>query len=227
MSKQNDLNNIKSGKRQLLTHKLIGNKIPRRGGAFSPPIGRFLMKLMGWKSVGNLPNVKKAVLLALPHTSNYDGIYAIPCILALDIDIKLLGKDSLFKYPVLANFFDWVGIIPINRSKRGTVLQASIDKMKNSESMFLGLAPEGTRGYTEKLKTGFYYIAKEAEVPIVPVAMDYKTKEIRFLEPVYATGNFEEDMHNILVQYKGVVPKYPAKMAQVLQDINKDTTSDK
>ncbi|SUD98879.1 1-acyl-sn-glycerol-3-phosphate acyltransferase [Psychrobacter phenylpyruvicus] len=91
-----------------------------------------------------------------------------------------MGKDSLFKYPVLARFFKWAGIIPINRSKKGSVLQATIDRLKSSESLYLGLAPEGTRNYTDKWKTGFYYIAEGAQVPIIPVAMDYKTKEIRF-----------------------------------------------
>ncbi|SJM73031.1 lysophospholipid acyltransferase family protein [Psychrobacter piechaudii] len=210
-----------AAKLKQLTHKSLGDKVPRRGGSISPPIARRLFKLLGWKAVGEIPNVPKAVLLALPHTSNFDGLYAIPLILGLDLDINIMGKDSLFKYPILARFFKWAGIIPINRSKRGTVLQASIDRLKSSESLYLGLAPEGTRDYTDKWKTGFYYIADGAQVPIIPVAMDYKTKEIRFLNPVYTTGDYDKDVMKIVEQYKGVVPKYPEKMSKPLKDINK------
>ena len=204
-----------------IKHSDLGNKVPRRGGRLSPRIGRMVLKALGWKVVGSIPNVPKAVFIGLPHTSNFDGLYAIPMVLGLDLDLKLMGKDSLFKNPMLSKFFKWAGIIPINRSKKGSVLQATIDQMKASDSLFLGLAPEGTRGYTDRFKTGFYYIAKEAEVPIVPVAMDYKTKQVRFLTPVYASGDFDADMDKILSQYKGVVPKYPEKMSKPLQDINK------
>lgn len=221
MSNNDISKNTPAAKLKQLTHKSLGDKVPRRGGSISPPIARRLFKLLGWKAVGEIPNVPKAVFLALPHTSNFDGLYAIPLILGLDLDINIMGKDSLFKYPILARFFKWAGIIPINRSKRGTVLQASIDRLKSSESLYLGLAPEGTRDYTDKWKTGFYYIADGAQVPIIPVAMDYKTKEIRFLNPVYTTGDYDKDVMKIVEQYKGVVPKYPEKMSKPLKDINK------
>lgn len=221
MSNNDISKNTPAAKLKQLTHKSLGDKVPRRGGSISPPIARRLFKLLGWKAVGEIPNVPKAVFLALPHTSNFDGLYAIPLILGLDLDINIMGKDSLFKYPILARFFKWAGIIPINRSKRGTVLQASIDRLKSSESLYLGLAPEGTRDYTDKWKTGFYYIADGAQVPIIPVAMDYKTKEIRFLKPVYTTGDYDKDVIKIVEQYKGVVPKYPEKMSKPLKDINK------
>lgn len=221
MSNNDTSKNESAAKLRQLTHKSLGDKVPRRGGSIAPPIARRLFKLMGWRAVGEIPNVPKAVFLALPHTSNFDGLYAIPLVLGLDLDINIMGKDSLFKYPVLARFFKWAGIIPINRSKKGSVLQATIDRLKSSESLYLGLAPEGTRNYTDKWKTGFYYIAEGAQVPIIPVAMDYKTKEIRFLKPVYTTGDYDKDLVKIVEQYKGVVPKYPEKMSKPLRDINK------
>ncbi|MUG32757.1 MULTISPECIES: 1-acyl-sn-glycerol-3-phosphate acyltransferase [Psychrobacter] len=221
MSNTDTSKNTAVAKFKRLTHKDLGDKVPRRGGSVAPPIARALFKLMGWRAVGEIPNVPKAVFLALPHTSNFDGLYAIPLVLGLDLDINIMGKDSLFKYPVLASFFKWAGIIPIDRSKKGTVLQASIHKLKSSKSMYLGLSPEGTRDYTDSWKTGFYYIADGAQVPIVPVAMDYKSKEVRFLTPVYTTGDYEKDVLKIVEQYKGVVPKHPEKMSKPLQDINK------
>ncbi|MGM8872564.1 lysophospholipid acyltransferase family protein [Psychrobacter sp. 2Y5] len=208
-----------------LNRKDLGDLIPKRGGKLAPTIGRLLMKSAGWKTVGTIPNISQAVVLAVPHTSNIDGLYALPCLFALDLKISIMGKHTLFKIPVLAQLIRWLGIIPINREVKGSVLQASIDKFKNNKTLFLGLAPEGTRKYTEKWKTGFYYLAVGANVPILPVALDYHAKEVRFLEPVYPTGNIEEDLPKIYVQYGGVMPYHPERLSQPLQDVNQDFKS--
>ena len=135
--------------------------------------------MLGWDIVGNIPNVKKCVLLAVPHTSNFDGVYAIPTLLALDVDIKILGKKELFKVPVMGKFLKWAGIISIDRQQKGSTLQMTIDRFWQEDQLWLGLAPEGTRDYTESWKTGFYYLALGAKVPILPVAMDYQTKKMK------------------------------------------------
>ena len=215
------MSDTKSTSRRPLTQRKLGDLVPKRGGIVSPLLARRLLKLLGWKVVGDIPNVSQAVFLALPHTSNLDGLYAIPTLLALDLDIKIMGKQSLFKLPVFREFLRWVGIIPINRDAKGSVLQASIDRFKTGKPLFLGLSPEGTRSYTETWKSGFYYIAAGANVPIIPVAMDYKTKEVRFMTPVMPTGDIEADMPKIVQQYKGIVPKHPERLSQPLQDINK------
>jgi len=85
-----------------LNKKDLGNLIPKRGGKLTPKIGRMLMKSAGWKTVGSIPNISQAVVLAVPHTSNIDGIYALPCLFALDLKISIMGKHTLFKIPVLA-----------------------------------------------------------------------------------------------------------------------------
>ncbi|BFM04597.1 hypothetical protein Psyaliredsea_32440 [Psychrobacter alimentarius] len=82
------------------------------------------------------------------------------------------------------------------------------------------MAPEGTRQYTENWKTGFYYLAVGAGVPILPVALDYNTKEVRFLSPVYPSGDINADLPKIYAQYKGVMPKHPERLSQPLQDMN-------
>lgn len=203
-----------------LTRKDLGSEVPRRGGVISPPIANAFLKLLGWKITGSIPNVPKAVYLALPHTSNFDALYSIPTLLSLDLDIKLMGKKSLFKNPVLGRLLRWGGIIPIDRDNKGSVLQSTINHFKTKSKLHLGLAPEGTREYTEKLKTGFYYIALSVGVPIIPVALDYKTKQVRFMSAIYTTGDIESDLAQIISQYKGVVPKHPEKMSKQLQDIN-------
>ncbi len=203
-----------------LSKKHLGDKVPKRGNKFAPVIASALLKASGWRTVGEIPNISQAVVLALPHTSNVDGIYAIPSLFALDIKISIMGKHTLFKVPVFAQLLNWIGVIPIDRGNKGSVLQASIDKFKTGEPLFLGLSPEGTRQYTESWKTGFYYLAVGAGVPILPVAMDYNTKEIRFMSLVYPTGDIEADLPKIYSQYKGVLPRHLARLSQPLQDIN-------
>ena len=203
-----------------LSKKHLGDKVPKRGNKFAPVIASALLKASGWRTVGEIPNISQAVVLALPHTSNVDGIYAIPSLFVLDIKISIMGKHTLFKVPVFAQLLNWIGVIPIDRGNKGSVLQASIDKFKTGEPLFLGLSPEGTRQYTESWKTGFYYLAVGAGVPILPVAMDYNTKEIRFMSLVYPTGDIEADLPKIYSQYKGVLPRHLERLSQPLQDIN-------
>lgn len=203
-----------------LSKKQLGNLVPKRGNRFAPSIASALLKGAGWRTVGEIPNIPQAVVLALPHTSNVDGIYAIPSLFALDLKISIMGKHTLFKVPVFAQLLKWLGVIPIDRGNKGSVLQASIDKFKTGKPLFLGLAPEGTRQYTKDWKTGFYYLAVGAGVPILPIAMDYKTREIRFMSPIYPTGDIEADLPKIYAQYRGVVPRHPERLSQPLQDIN-------
>lgn len=198
----------------------MGDLVPRRGNKVAPIIASAMLKAAGWRTVGEIPNIPQAVVLALPHTSNVDGVYAIPSLFALDLKISIMGKHTLFKVPVLAQLLRWMGIIPIDRDNKGSVLQASIDKFKTGEPLFLGLSPEGTRKYTKEWKTGFYYLAVGANVPILPVALDYKTKEIRFMSLVYPTGDILGDLQKIYNQYQGVVPRYPERLSQPLQDVN-------
>ena len=205
----------------ILSKKHLGNLVPRRGNKAAPIIASALLKAAGWRTVGEIPNIPQAVVLALPHTSNVDGIYAIPSLFALDLKISIMGKHTLFKVPLFAQLLNWIGVIPIDRGNKGSVLQASIDKFKTGKPLFLGLAPEGTRQYTESWKSGFYYLAVGAGVPILPVAMDYKTKEIRFMSLVYPSGDIDADLPKIYAQYQGVIPRHPERLSQPLQDINK------
>ena len=206
-----------------LSKKQLGNLVPKRGNKIAPVIASALLKAAGWRTVGEIPNIPQAVVLALPHTSNVDGVYAIPSLFALDLKISIMGKHTLFKIPGVAQLMHWIGVIPIDRSNKGSVLQASIDKFKTGKPLFLGLSPEGTRDYTEKWKTGFYYLAMGAGVPILPVAVDYNTKEIRFMSLVYPTGNMEADLPKIYAQYQGVIPRHPERLSQPLQDVNQST----
>ena len=130
-----------------------------------------------------------------------------------------MGKKELFAVPLLSQFLRWAGVIPIDRDKKGSVLQANIDRFNTGKPLFLALAPEGTRGYTQSWKTGFYYLAWQAGVPIIPVAMDYATKEIRFMTPFYPTGDIDVDLPKIYQYFAGVVPKHPQFLSKPLQEL--------
>lgn len=203
----------------ILNKQQLGEYVPQRHGKISQKIAERMMKMMGWKVVGEVPNIPKAVIIGAPHTSNIDGLYVIPTLLALDIDIRIMGKKQLFQVPVLAQFLRWAGVMPIDRSKKGSVLQANIERLKSSEQLFIGLAPEGTRKYTEQWKTGFYYLAMGANVPIIPVALDYATKELRFLPVFYPTGDIDADLPKLYAYYQGVQPKHYHHLSQPLQNI--------
>lgn len=202
-----------------LTAPDLGDSVPKRHGKLFQVLGEKFLHLNNWQVVGEIPNIPQAVLLAVPHTSNVDGVWAIATLLALDLDIKLMGKKELFKLPVLSHFLKWAGVIPIDRDKKGSVLQGSIDKFKTGQPLFLGLAPEGTRGYTDTWKTGFYYLAVGAGVPIIPIAMDYQAREVRFMKPFYPTGDIDADLPKIYAYYQGVVPKHPKNLSKPLQDL--------
>lgn len=202
----------------------LGDNVPRRHGKFTQKLAHRLSRASGWQAVGELPNISQAVLMAAPHTSNIDGLYAIPLVLGLDLDVRIMGKKELFSVPILSQFLRWAGVVPIDRSKKGSVLQSSIEQFKTGKPLFLALAPEGTRSYTNNWKTGFYYLALGAGVPIIPVAMDYATKQIRFMKPFYPTGDIEADLPKIYQYYQGVVPKHPQNLSKPLQMVNQEQT---
>ena len=177
--------------------------------------------MRGWQLVGEVPNVKQLVMLAAPHTSNEDGWNAVMGILSVGIDFKLMGKKELFRIPLIGSFLKWGGMISIDRHKKGSTLQATLEQFNQRDQLWLGLAPEGTRSYTEKWKTGFYHIAVGAGVPILPIAMDYKTKQIRFMPLFYPTGDYDADLPKILENYRGVLGKHFEKMSQPLQDLHR------
>ena len=186
----------------------FGSNVPRRDDPNIAKLAAKYLKMRGWQLVGEVPNVKKLVMLAVPHTSNEDGWNAVMGILTLGIDVKLMGKKELFRIPVIGPFLKWGGMISIDRQKKGSTLQATLEQFKQQDQLWLALAPEGTRSYTDKWKTGFYHIAVGAGVPILPIAMDYKTKQIRFMPLFYPTGDYDADLPKILERYRGVLGKH-------------------
>ena len=121
----------------------FGSNVPRRDDPNIAKLAAKYLKMRGWQLVGEMPNVKQLVMLAVPHTSNEDGWNAVMGILTLGIDVKLMGKKELFRIPVIGPFLKWGGMISIDRHKKGSTLQATLEQFNQQDQLWLGLAPRG------------------------------------------------------------------------------------
>lgn len=174
------------------------------------PVYLLIFKILGWKTRGSFPpELKKYIIAVAPHTSNWDFLVGVAARSILRIrNAKFLGKSPLFKQP-FGWFFRSLGGYPVDRSKSHDMVEQVATIFKSHDRFVLAIAPEGTRKKVEKLKTGFYYIAKSANVPIVPVGFDYKKREVIVSDPVYLTDNFEVDMEKLLAFYRSIGGKNP------------------
>lgn len=166
-------------------------------------------KLWGWKVIGDFPKqLRKYILVVAPHTSNWDFPLGLLLRNIRGVDAKFIGKSSLFKAP-----FGWIfralGGYPVDRSKSNNYVDAVVDIFNSKEDFILTITPEGTRKRVDEFKTGFYYIALGAKVPLVMVIIDFANKTVSFTEPFYPTGNKEADFEVILNHFRGVKGKNP------------------
>ncbi len=189
---------------------VVPDELEKFGNFFTRSIGRFILWVMGWKFEGNLPENKKFMIIVAPHTSNWDFFIGITVVFAVGFRAHWLGKHTIFRKP-FGTYMKWMGGIPVDRSRAVNVVDQVIFRIKEEESMVLGMSPEGTRKKVERWKTGFYRIAKGAGIPIVPTALDYSKKTIEFFSPFLLTGDQESDIFHLQQLFQGVIPKYPAK----------------
>ena len=171
----------------------LGNATPQRGNCVSAFAARAFLRTFGWGFEGAVPNVSKAVIIVAPHTSNWDFFVGVAAMFALGLRVVFLGKHTLFTWP-LGPVMRWLGGVPVNRREARGVVDETVEMFAARDQMILGLAPEGTRDSVDRWKTGFYYVALESGVPIVPVAFDYRRRVIRFGEGFDPTGNLEDDL---------------------------------
>ena len=173
-------------------------------------IAKFIFHtLCGWKIDVPYPaDVPKSVVCAMHHTSNWDFPIGIIIRPIMGVDIAFAGKSSLFFFP-LGIFMKMLGGYPVDRTKHTNFVDACVEIFNRKDSFKLCLAPEGTRTKVTKLKTGFYYTALKAGVPIVCCKFDWGTKTTGFSAPFYPTGDYEADLPKILVFFKGTTGKIP------------------
>ncbi len=170
---------------------------------------RLILRLLGWKEQGPPPPFPKYIAIFAPHTSNWDGLVGLLCTFALRIRGNWLGKATLFKGP-FGWFLKKIGGIPVERSSHQRLVEQIVEFFNNNEQAVLGIAPEGTRYFSDHWKSGFYHIAYHAKIPIVLGFWDYKTRRVGNSGVAFVpTGNIEEDLKIIRETYDRFLPKYP------------------
>jgi len=173
---------------------------------------KWALDLFGWRTVGVFPyHIKKYVIIVAPHTSGWDFIVGVLARYAMKLEnAKYLGKQELFK-PPFGFIFRWLGGFPVDRSKNSNLVDEVVKIFNSRQEFGIALSPEGTRSRVDKLKTGFYNIAKKANVPIIMVGLDYANKQICFSEPFFVTDNQTADFDHIFRFFRPIKGKYPEK----------------
>lgn len=180
-------------------------------------LSRFILKLMGWKIGQVLPEIPKCVIAVAPHTSNLDFIIGKLGYTAVGRTTNFLIKKSWFVFPFNL-FFNSIGGIPVDRDKRTSITEKMAVEFEKRDKFQLALTPEGTRKRVNKWKKGFYFIALQAKVPIVLVALDYGTKTVSFLDNFYPTGDVDGDIKIIRSKYNHVEGRHPKQFVKVKVD---------
>ena len=166
--------------------------------------------ILGWQVTGfkDFNAVQKAVIIAAPHTSWHDFYIGVLLRAVIGIETNYVGKKALFKFPY-GWFFRWLGGAPVERRRNENQVEAIARLFEEKDVFRMTMAPEGTRKKVDEWRTGFYYIAKAAEVPILMFTLDYRNKENRFSEPFYPTDDKEADFKFMRSYFDGVIGKVP------------------
>jgi len=174
---------------------------------FSAKISESILKLLGWKIVGSVPDISKYVLIAAPHTSNFDFFYMFLVSKFFGVRIQAMTKASLFRGP-LGPLARAVGGVPVNRGGRQNLVAQMVQAFNERDSLILAVPPAGTRKWTPYWKSGFYHIALGAQVPIVCGFVDYGRKRVGVGPTIAPTGDAEADLDIIRNFYADISGKY-------------------
>lgn len=174
-------------------------------------LSKLYLWIIGWKTGSVLdPSVKKCVLVGAPHTSNMDFPIALGTLYASGVNVRFLAKKSLFRFP-LGILMRAMGGIPVDRSKHNNMVDMMINMFANTTSLILLIPAEGTRSYVKEWKSGFYYTALGAKVPIVLGYLDYGRKNAGFGKLFYPTGDYQKDLAEIKDFYRQFTARHPEK----------------
>ena len=192
--------------------KISKNQVPEhlRGkwGSSFQWLGKIVLGSFGWQIIGSIPNEERILIVAAPHTSNWDFIIAIAALFALNVNVKWLGKDSLF-IPGTAWFFKWLGGIPVNRENPNLLIDYVVKTVEKEKGLIIGIAPEGSRKKVDRWKSGFLRIAKQTDAKILFLSIDAPSKKLKIGEIFEPSGDNEKDIKfvmNYFKQYKGINP---------------------
>ena len=173
-------------------------------------LSSIILKLMGWRIEGSMPKIDKYVAISAPHTSNMDFLLGALYYLSIGVKAHFLIKKELFFFP-LGIILRTLGGIPVDRKNSKNIVEDMVNLYNNRKKFYLIITPEGTRKKTASWKRGFYYIAREANVPVVKSYFDYKKKLIAIFPPYYVGDEVNEEMKKIKIFFKDVTPKHPDK----------------
>lgn len=166
-------------------------------------------RLMGWSIIGKMsPDIKKSIMIVVPHTSWHDFYIGLFARGIIGLEMNYVAKKELFVFPFGA-YFRWMGGAPLDRTGGKNIVDSIVSIFKKRNVFRLAIAPEGTRKKVTEWRTGFYYIALKAEVPIIPIAFDYSRRQVILSEPFYPTGIIEADLEILKSHFEGVVGKIP------------------
>ncbi len=186
----------------------LGKAVPQRGNRLSRAAGRAVLSLLGWRLEGSVPDVPRVVLIVAPHTSNWDFPVGIAAMLALGLDARWIAKDTLFR-PPLGMLLRFLGGTPVDRDAPEGVVEDAVRQLLGTDRLFLTLAPEGTRKKVERWKTGFHRMARGAEVPIWPVALDYGKKAVVLMSTFIPTDDVEGDVRALRARFTPSMARHP------------------
>lgn len=174
---------------------------PRVRASISSRLGALWLRLSGWRMVDAFPDVPKAVIIAAPHSSNWDGLHGLAMKQVLGLDARFFAKKQLFWWP-LGPILRHFGIIPIDRGSGGSALiESAVAEFARHERFWLGVTPEGTRRFVPRWKTGFWRIAKAAGVPIIPAYFHYPEKRIGLGPLLWPGDDMEADIARLRAFY--------------------------
>jgi 1-acyl-sn-glycerol-3-phosphate acyltransferase len=192
----------------------LGPVVPQHRGRLLRAVGHAALRLFGWRLTGTIPNLPRFVVIVAPHTSNWDFPVGLAAKWALGFNVTWLGKDALFR-PPLGWFMRAVGGLPVNRASANALVDRSAQEFARHERMVLVLAPEGTRTKVAKWRSGFWHIARTADVPVVCAAIDWGRKHVRFgpTLTVRPDDGPEADIARIKAHYDDTLGYHPSLQA--------------
>ncbi|MBE0486053.1 lysophospholipid acyltransferase family protein [Marinobacter sp.] len=171
-----------------------------------------LLRTAGW-NIHRFPDIPKAMVVAGPHTSNWDGVLGLACGLALGLDARFMIKHTLFKGP-LGWLLRKFGAIPVDRSQAGGIVGQAVEQFNTNDHMAIVVTPEGTRHNASKWKTGFHHIARQAGVPIVLAVADYRKKQLTFPVILQPSDDLEADMQQLYEGFAEATPRRPERLSE-------------
>jgi 1-acyl-sn-glycerol-3-phosphate acyltransferase len=174
------------------------------------PLAYLWLWATGWRLEGDMPDLPKFIIIAAPHTSNWDLPNVLAAGLHFGLRIHWMGKQSIFKWP-FGGLMRWLGGIAIDRSKSNNAVAQMVEEFRTRETLYLVISPAGTRTQSLEWKSGFYHIAHGANVPLVFGFMDYKNKATGIKGMMETTGDYEADLARIQAVYKDIQGKNPNK----------------